>query len=74
MITVNELFRLWLHNQNPQAALKVWSKETADYIFETDKADEYSISIEIVENMKVECFYSYYDKKKCMDVFIVNVE
>lgn len=74
MITVNELFKLWLHNQNPQAALKVWSRETGDYIFETDKADEYDISIKVVEDMKVECFYAYYDIDTGTENLIVNVE
>ena len=74
MITVNELFKLWLHNQNPQAVLKVWSKETGDYIFETDKADEYAISIKVVENMKVKCFYGYYDIDTGTETLIVNVE
>ena len=74
MITVYELFKLWLHNKNPQAALKVWSKEIGDYIFETDKADENVISLNVVENMKVKCFYSYYDTDKCMDILIINVE
>lgn len=74
MITVDELFKLWLHNKNPKSKVMVWDKKIFDYIFSSDDLQKYDTSAEEVGKLKVSCFYSYYDKNKDIDVLSINVD
>lgn len=62
-MTVNELFRVWLHNKNPYAIVNVWDRCSGDYIFMTDTPLP-SQNAEEIGKMEVKCFYTSDEKNK----------
>ena len=54
--------------------VKIWSRNKVDYIFSTVDSQKYDLTAEKVDELKVECFYEYYDKEKDLEVLIINVE
>ena len=71
-MTVNELASTWLYRGAPTSQIKIWDLEEEDYIYlNTDKDNT---EIEDIGKMKVECFYSYYNKETKTDTLIINVK
>ena len=54
--------------------VKIWSRNKVDYIFSTVDSQKYDLTAEKVDELKVECFYEYYDKEKDLEMLIINVE
>lgn len=73
-MTVNELFKVWLHNRNPNSKIMVWNRELGEYIFDSDDFRNSNYSIKEIENTEVGCFHQYYDNKLNKEVLIINVD
>lgn len=56
-MTVNELFKVWLHNKNPYATINVWDRSIGDYIFKTNPPIP-NQNAEEIGKMEVKCFYT----------------
>jgi hypothetical protein len=70
-MTVNELAGVWLYRGAPTSQIKIWDLEEGDYIY--PDIDKDNTEIEDIGKMKVECFYSYYNKQTKTDILIINV-
>lgn len=71
---VKDLIGVWLHRNNPKIEVKIWSKKQIDYVFSTTNSEKYDLTVEQVDELKVRCFYEYYDKEKDLEMLIINVE
>jgi len=70
-MTVNELFKCWLHCKNPNAEVKVWDRSEGDYIFTTNPP-LLNQDAESVSQMEVKCFYTL-ETKGVKPTLIINV-
>ena len=71
-MTVNELFKVWLHNKNPYAIINVWDRGIGDYIFKTNPPIP-NQNAEEIGKMEVKCFYSSDEENGKCPVLTVNV-
>ena len=71
---VKDLISVWLHRNNPKIEVKIWSRNKVDYIFSTVDSQKYDLTVDQVDELKIECFYEYYDKEKDFEMLIINVE
>jgi hypothetical protein len=71
-MTVNELFKCWLHNKNPSANVKVWDRSTGDYIYMTNPPLP-NQDAESVSQMEVKCFYTSETEHGMKTTLIINV-
>lgn len=70
-MTVNELFKVWLHNKNPYA-INVWDRSVGDYIFKTNPPIP-NQNAEEIGKMEVKSFYSSDEENGKCPVLTVNV-
>jgi len=70
-MTVNELFKCWLHCNNPDANVKVWDRGEGDYIYTTNPALP-NQDVDSVAQMEVKCFYAL-ETKGMKPTLIINV-
>lgn len=70
-MTVNELFRVWLHNKNPYAIVNVWDRSVGDYIFKTNPPIP-NQNVEEIGKMEVKCFYASEENGK-NPILTINV-
>ena len=66
-MTVNELSRAWMHNENPYAIINVWDRSAGDYIFINNQ------NAEDIGKMEVKCFYSSDEENGKNPILTINV-
>lgn len=71
-MTVNELFKCWLHCKDSDANVMVWDRSKGDYIFTTVPPLP-NQDAERVAQMEVKCFYTSETERGMKPTLIVNV-